>query len=256
MSSSTNQPPTPVKRGFPFFGIGFLLLVLAAIAVIGTSRGRAFLREFTPETKIIEKKVIIKEVIEEVDPPPELNLRSEGTIKSLSNGISFQSKINFTDGDHATVIRKKDDSYRAIYELNITVPKPSRTLTELEKSNPQLGRLIPGLETLLETAKISPFYKTLYENKVKRLERNAESLKKLLSRHNFYDCDTILHLQHPQTKRKILLLQGDMDVVSDGSDGDRLATMPDEIVNSTHYQPFTSYGWRKQTDRPNPMVAG
>jgi hypothetical protein len=47
-----------------------------------------------------------------------------------------------------------------------------------------------------------------------------------------------------------------MDVVSDGSDGDRLATMPDEIVNSTHYQPFTSYGWPKKTKTPNPMVAG
>ena len=32
--------------------------------------------------------------------------------------------------------------------------------------------------------------------------------------------------------------------------------MPDEIVNSTHYQPFTSYGWPKKTKTPNPMVAG
>jgi hypothetical protein len=47
-----------------------------------------------------------------------------------------------------------------------------------------------------------------------------------------------------------------MDVVSDGSDGDRLATMPDEIVNSSNYQPFTSYGWPKKTATPNPMVAG
>jgi hypothetical protein len=27
-------------------------------------------------------------------------------------------------------------------------------------------------------------------------------------------------------------------------------------VNSTHYQPFTSYGWRKRTPTPNPMIAG
>jgi hypothetical protein len=32
--------------------------------------------------------------------------------------------------------------------------------------------------------------------------------------------------------------------------------MPDEIVNSTHYQPFTSYGWKKRGSTPNPMVAG
>ena len=51
-------------------------------------------------------------------------------------------------------------------------------------------------------------------------------------------------------------MQAEMDVVSDGSDGDRLPTMPDEIVNSPHYQPFTSYGWPKKTQTPNPMVAG
>ncbi len=260
MSSPTNQDVTPVKRRVPFFGIGFLLLVLTGIAIVGTSRGRNFLREFKPEPRIVEKEVIVKEVvektIEEVSAPPEITLSSQGTIKDLSNGILFKSKINFTDGEHATAIRDKRDSYHAVYELNVTVPQPSRTLAELEKSNPQLGSLVPGLETLLETAKVSPFYQTLYDNKVKRLERNVESLKKILSRHNFYDCDTILHMQHPETQRRVLLLQGDMDVVSDGSDGDRLATMPDEIVNSTHYQPFTSYGWRKQTDRPNPMVAG
>src|SRR5690606_29762817 len=71
-----------------------------------------------------------------------------------------------------------------------------------------------------------------------------------------YDCETILNLRHPASGRRVFLLQAEMDVVSDGSDGDRLATMPDEIVNSTHYQPFTSYGWPKKTRVPNPMVAG
>jgi hypothetical protein len=32
--------------------------------------------------------------------------------------------------------------------------------------------------------------------------------------------------------------------------------MPEDIVNSTHYQPFTSYGWPKKTKVPNPMLAG
>jgi hypothetical protein len=45
-------------------------------------------------------------------------------------------------------------------------------------------------------------------------------------------------------------------VVSDGSDGDRLPTMPDKIVNSTNYQPLTSYGWRKKGKSPNPLIAG
>ena len=51
-------------------------------------------------------------------------------------------------------------------------------------------------------------------------------------------------------------MQSDMDVVSDGSDGDRLPAMPDEIVNSSHYQPFTSFGWAKTGKVENPMIEG
>jgi hypothetical protein len=56
--------------------------------------------------------------------------------------------------------------------------------------------------------------------------------------------------------RKVFFLQADMDVVSDGSDGDRLPIMPDDIVNSTNYQPFTSYAWPKKTLAPNPLTVG
>jgi hypothetical protein len=66
----------------------------------------------------------------------------------------------------------------------------------------------------------------------------------------------MLELEHPGSKRKVFLMQGDMDVVSDGSDGDRLATMPEKIVNSPYYQPFTSYGWKKTGTVVNPMIAG
>ena len=54
----------------------------------------------------------------------------------------------------------------------------------------------------------------------------------------------------------MLLLQAEMDVVSDGSDGDRLPVMPEKIVNSTNYQPLTSYGWKKTGKSPNPLIAG
>lgn len=74
-------------------------------------------------------------------------------------------------------------------------------------------------------------------------------LQELLSKHNFYDLETILHLRDPATNRRVFLMQSEMDVVSDGSDGDRLATMPAEIVESTNYQPFTSYGWKKPAPR-------
>jgi hypothetical protein len=66
----------------------------------------------------------------------------------------------------------------------------------------------------------------------------------------------MLELSPPKSGPRAFLMQAEMDVVSDGSDGDRLATMPEEIVNSTHYQPFTSYGWPKRGKAANPMVAG
>jgi hypothetical protein len=80
-------------------------------------------------------------------------------------------------------------------------------------------------------------------------------LNELLTKHNYYDCETMLNLQ-AANGRRVFFLQAEMDVVSDGSDGDRLPTMPDAIVNSTFYQPFTSYGWRKTGTVANPMVAG
>ncbi len=56
--------------------------------------------------------------------------------------------------------------------------------------------------------------------------------------------------------RRVFFLQAEMDVVSDGSDGDRLPTMSSTIVDSTNYQPFTSYAWSKQGKAENPMIAG
>ena len=77
-------------------------------------------------------------------------------------------------------------------------------------------------------------------------------LDQLLSRHNFYDCQTILRLRYPETKRSAILLQAEMDVDADGSDSDRL---PDGSGTSANFKPFTSYHWKKRTSRQNPFLA-
>ncbi|PYL95198.1 MAG: hypothetical protein DME28_02805, partial [Verrucomicrobia bacterium] len=64
---------------------------------------------------------------------------------------------------------------------------------------------------------------------------------------------TVLQLQHPQSHRKALLLQADMDVDADGSDGDR---MPIGTGAPTNFKPFTSFKWAKKTPAPNPYLAG
>ncbi|WP_367873650.1 glycoside hydrolase family 75 protein [Luteolibacter sp. Populi] len=193
------------------------------------------------------------------EPEPPLSThtaQSGGDVRTLRSGIPFKSEVKVEKGGIASKERKDGDSYVAEYTLKIRVPEPSKTLEQLQTVNPKLGTLLPGLAAMMEKPEVSRWFFALYENKTSRLKQEATRLNELLTKHNYYDCETILNLQHPQSGRKVFLLQAEMDVVSDGSDGDRLASMPDEIVNSTHYQPFTSYGWPKKTQVANPLIAG
>lgn len=192
----------------------------------------------------------------EIQPPKDHTVSSGGDIRMLSRGTQLQTKITMEKGVAASVERVTDESFSAHYELKIKLPKAITTLPDLEKNTPELGSILPGLEAMLPDAKVSGFFYQLYENKSERLKKNATKLNELMTRHNFYDCETILNLKHPETGQRMLLMQAEMDVVSDGSDGDRLPVMPDKIVNSTNYQPLTSYGWRKTGKSPNPLIKG
>ena len=110
---------------------------------------------------------------------------------------------------------------------------------------------MPELEAMLQTAKVSPDFDELYRRKVTSIRSNLDRLDQMISRHNFFDCETILELQNPKTKRKVLLVQADMDVDTDGADGDRMPTFD---TSSRTYQPLTSYRWKKRTPAPNPCA--
>ncbi len=201
-----------------------------------------------------EKKAREKPV--EIAPPaPAPGPGTVTDVRKLRSGIPFKTEVKFEKGGIASKERIDAASYTASYQLFLRVPTPAKTLPELEASSPELSKILPGLPALIEKATVSNWFGKLYENKTARVRRDANSLNELLTKHNVYDCETILNCQSA-SGRKVFLMQAEMDVVSDGSDGDRLATMPDEIVNSPHYQPFTSYGWPKKTQTPNPMVAG
>jgi hypothetical protein len=124
---------------------------------------------------------------------------------------------------------------------------------ELGKVSPDLGNLLPGLTTMAKAEAVSPFFAQLYETKVRELRENLNRLDLLLSRHNFYDCQTVLALKHSETKRRALLFQADMDVDADGSDGDRV---PAGNGVSPTFKPFTSFRWGKKSNRPNPYLPG
>jgi hypothetical protein len=170
----------------------------------------------------------------------------------LFNGITLHSTVETIPGADATTERAEADSYVLDLKLQARVPSPNKTIEELAKVTPQLPTLLPGLATMLSPDPVSPFYAQLYDTKVRMLRENLARLDSLLSRHNFFDCQTVLQLQHPQTHRKALLLQADMDVDADGSDADR---MPISTGTPANFKPATSYRWPKKTPEPNPYLA-
>src|SRR5262249_23529814 len=113
--------------------------------------------------------------------------------------------------------------------------------------------ILPGLTNLLTSARISNFYHALYQLKIDSLNRSLVRLDQLLSRHNFFDCKPILEITDPGSSRKVLLIQSDMDVNSDGSDAD---SSNEVDGSSANYQPFTSYRWPKRTDKPSQFLPG
>ncbi len=176
-------------------------------------------------------------------------------LNELVNGINLHSTANFKPGSTASQDRGKKEAFLVRVGLELFQPHAADG-KELLHANPQLPQVLAKYDELMASARISPWFAALYRHKQNRIRKNASQVQKLLDRHNFYDADTMLEMVSPTTGRKMLWLQADMDVVSDGSDGDRLPTMPDDILKSDYYQPSTSYRWKKRGNTPNPLLPG
>ena len=170
----------------------------------------------------------------------------------LFNGITLHSTIETLPGADASTERIEPDSYVIDLKLRARVPSPNRTIEELARVNPQLPALLPGLTAMLVPDPVSRLYAQLYDTKIRVMRENLVRLDRLPSRHNFFDCQTVLQLQHPQSHRKALLIQADMDVDADGSDADRI---PIGTGSPANFKPATSYRWPKKTSAPNPYLA-
>ncbi len=169
----------------------------------------------------------------------------------LWSGITVHAEVNPTPGGAASSERSDPQSYVLDLKLNVRVPTPNRTLEELATVTPQLPKLLPQLSKTMGPDSVSPLFQELYDLKIRTLRQDLVRLDQLLSRHNFYDCQTILRLQHPETKRRAILLQAEMDVDADGSDPDRVPVIDGSSAN---FKPFTSYHWKKKTSRPSPFL--
>jgi len=176
---------------------------------------------------------------------------SHKEVARLFSGVEVHSQVESGLGDIASVERRALDSYVLDLQVHVRVPKAAQTISELSEPDPSLATVLPGLAAMLSTSKVSDFYYGLYQLKVESLGRELGRLEQLLSKHNFFDCNTILELTNPQSSRKVLLIQSDMDVNADGSDADRTL---DVDGSSANFQPYTSYRWPKRTDQPSEFL--
>ena len=169
----------------------------------------------------------------------------------LFSGITVHAAVEPTPGGAASDERMDPQSYLLELKMHVHVPTPNTSIEDLAKVNPDLPRLLPSLAAMVTPDAVSPFFKELYDTKLRNLKENLVRLDQLLSRHNFYDCQTVLQMRHPETKRRAVLLQADMDVDADGSDSDRL---PAGSGSSANFKPVTSFRWPKKSQIPNPYI--
>ncbi len=208
--------------------------------------------------KIVEVPVekIVEKIVEVKPPLPSTHVPwRKVDVAKLWSGIPVKTEMVTRQGDTAVKERVRDPAYEIEMKVKLAVPKPNESAAELAAINEHLPKMLKEFNPLVEAAEVSPFFHHLYNLKTERIQRNVTRIDELLSRHNLYDLETLLQVKHPGTGRKLLLAQGEMDTVSDGSDGDRWPELDDYISMSQHYQPFTSYGWTKRTSTPNPLLA-
>ncbi|MGH8046146.1 MAG: glycoside hydrolase family 75 protein, partial [Chthoniobacterales bacterium] len=178
--------------------------------------------------------------------------RKRMSVSELFNDMEVVSKLDAVRSDEtASLDRTQPGSYRLELTVHADVPTPGITLAQIKRNDSTLPAALPGLEALLAGARVSPSFEQLYALKLDNIKSHLARIDTLLDRHNFYDCETILEMRNPATGRCALFLQGDMDVNTDGSDGDRNF---DIEPGSIFFQPQTSYRWKRLTDRPNQFL--
>jgi len=231
------------------FVLVLLAAALTAIVLRWISLEQWHRKQVAPETPI---EIEIPEKTPTPAPSPKIPvITGKLDTARLFSGITVHAVVEPTPGGAASDERADPQSYVLDLKLRARVPSANATIEDLAKVNAELPRLLPGLTTMITPDSVSPFFKELYETKLRNLRENLVRLDQLLSRHNFYDCQTVLQLRHPETKRRAVLLQADMDVDADGSDSDRL---PAGSGTSANFKPVTSYRWPKKSQIPNSYI--
>ena len=157
--------------------------------------------------KIVEKRVEVPMPPPPLPSSPSLGARG-GDLNAMFSGIGLKTTLIPSLGETASEERASETSYVVELVLKVNVPKPASTLNQLLPMNPALGKLLPQLEPMIGKGKVSGFFHYLYELKEKAVAANLKRLDRLPTRHNFYDMDTMLELEHAPTSQKVLLMKG------------------------------------------------
>ena len=169
---------------------------------------------------------------------------------SLLAQFPRSSELKVDEGGTSTTLRGADASGPMLSSMTLRKPEPSTTAAQLQGVNPALPTVLPDFARLMGNAEVSSRWDELYEAKLKTLRAGS-----YLTPHNWFDCETILRMTHPDSGRKVLLVQADMDCVTDGSDPARRPELSDYDVARTSdwYLPETSMGWAKPSGT-NPFL--
>ncbi len=173
-------------------------------------------------------------------------------VAQLFQGITYANTLATTPTKElASAERVNPASYVVEIKVSVKKPRPAATLDDFRANDAYLAEILGAIPGFPDGAKVSPAFEKFYDLKEKWLRNQLGRLDQLLSRHNYYDCETILEFSAPGTGRKVLVFKGDMDVNTDGSDGDRNIAVD---ASSPFFQPQTSYRWKKRTERVNPFL--
>ncbi len=169
---------------------------------------------------------------------------------SLGSGVAqvFEEELL----DQSPVALRKSGSQFAT--ISIKRPEAVSDFKGLRELNPKLPVALAEIESLVEKGTVSKRFDLLFDEKAKYIQR--QKTLTALSNYNYYDCATIMDLVHPETGRRALLIQAGMDVVTDGSDPDRVGELEDyhTALTSDWFQPYTGYVWGRAT-KENPFAS-
>ncbi|HWB05143.1 MAG TPA: glycoside hydrolase family 75 protein [Verrucomicrobiales bacterium] len=236
-------------------GVAFLPPVKSKILnLVDRMRSEKVLTKVETVEKVVEKRVEVPVPTPPAPLPTGPSLGTRKDVTGIFSGIRLESNLETSEGRRAMEETTDPGSYAVEVNFKIKIPRAAKTLEEFTGINASLPTLIPSFKDLLSTAKVSGFYHYLYQQKQNAIQANILRLDRVLTRHNFYDLESVLELENPESKQKALLIQSEMDVVSDGSDGDRMESFDDSTFKSQHFQATTSYAWDKVTTKPNPLI--